>query len=102
MDVPTISSSVQPVNGVWDMFANLAGLYVQDRQAERAQVGAFNQYSYNALANSDVNNLTGFGAAGNTAASNAALAQRSQGLVLSTNNLIIGAALAFAVWLAVK
>jgi hypothetical protein len=97
------TSAAQPVSGVWDMFSNFANLYMQDRQAERAQVAAFNQYSYNALAASDKNNFTGWGVGGNTAATNGAIAAGGGGgFVLTTNHLVIGAVFAAAVYFAVK
>lgn len=100
MSVQT-TSAAQPVSGVWDLFSQMAGLYVQDRAAERAQVAAFNQYAYSALAASDRNNLTGFGIGGNTSAVNAAQSA-SGGFVLTMNHIIIGAVLATAVYFAVK
>lgn len=91
-----VPSSAQPVSGVWDLFSNLATMYVQDRQAERASVAAFNQYSYNSLANADPNLISLFPRGNSVGGSEVG------GFALTANHLVIGAILAAAVYFAVK
>ena len=94
-----VQSSAQPVTGVWDMFSQFANLYVQDRQAERANVAAFNQYSYDKLANANTNLTSTYGGVSSTPVPSA---QDVAGFVVGTQTIVIVVALAAAVYFAVK
>lgn len=96
-----MSETAQQSSGsnFFDMFTQLAGLYVQDRQNERNNPAAFNAYSYQALAGAD-NSVYQNPYANTVGMVNAN--QPARAATFTTEQLMLGGALLFAAYMLLK